>query len=55
MKKLLMLLIVLSVMLTGCGKTEEGVAEEPKQPETEAVIDQETPEKEEQKAPGVTV
>ena len=55
MKKLLMLLIVLSVMLTGCGKTEEGVAEEPKQPETEAVIDQETPEKEEQKEPGVTV
>ena len=58
MKKMLMLLVMLALMLTGCGKAQEGAAEEPKQPETantEAVVEQETPEKAEEAVPGVTV
>ena len=60
MKKMLMLLVMLALMLTGCGKAQEGAAET-KQPENkpaEIVVEQETPEKAEEPEeaePGVTV
>ena len=51
MKKLLMLLVMLSLVLTGCGKAENAESKQPESANTEAVVEQETPEAAPEEAP----